>query len=87
MLFTTENSVECSLSEVLVFVTGASAVPPLGFGKDIKIEFLDNPKAILPTASTCDLILRIPTAHGEDFASFSENMVLALKGNDGFGAV
>jgi len=37
--------------------------------------------------STCELLLRIPTAHGGDYEKFKEHLFLGFKGNDGFGAV
>ena len=42
----------------------------------------------LPTASTCSLVLRIPTCYGpQQYADFKEAMLLGLFGNDGFGGV
>ena len=41
----------------------------------------------LATASTCDLELRIPTCHGANYDDFKSDMILSLKGNDGFGGV
>ena len=39
---------------------------------------------VLPTASTCDLQLRLPIRYS-DFTRFKDAMVLALKCHDGFG--
>ncbi len=77
---------ECTLEDILVFLSCASTVPPLGFERQPQLDFLHDPLAILPTASTCDLILRIPTSHSE-YEKFQEHMILGLIGNDGFGAV
>ena len=70
----------------MIFFTGASAVPILGFTGTPTLVFLDIPDK-LPTASTCDLHLRIPVAHGEDFTSFKDWMELGIMGNSGFGEV
>lgn len=51
-----------------------------------KLMFLDISDK-LPTASTCDLQLRIPIAHCEDFEAFKEWMELGILGNCGFGEV
>ena len=67
--------------------TGADRVPPLGFDKDCSVSFLHGPGAKLATSSTCDLQLRLPTCHGEDFSSFKEAFIMSLKDNDGFGGV
>lgn len=39
----------------------------------------------LPTASTCNMELRLPTCHGVDYIAFIESLILALKGNNGLG--
>ena len=69
------------------FFTGADAVPVLGFDRRPKLVFLDAPTEKLPTASTCDLHLRIPTAHGDCFGAFKDWMELGILGNCGFGTV
>ena len=43
----------CTLEDILVFFTGTSSVPPLGFDRRPSVVFLHDPTAILPTASTC----------------------------------
>ena len=78
-----EGANPCSLNDVLVFFTGADEIPPLGFPKVCSVIFLHDAK--LATASTCDLQLRLPTGHGEDFSSFQEAIILSILGNDGFG--
>ena len=70
-----------------MFFTGANQVPPLGFDKDCSVTFLHDPAAKLATSSTCYLVLRLPTSHGEDYKSFKEAFVMSLKDNDGFGGV
>ena len=78
---------QCSLQDLLVFFTGADAVPVLGFDRRPKLVFLDAPTEKLPTASTCELHLRIPTAHGDCFGAFKDWMELGILGNCGFGTV
>ena len=63
---------------MLIFCTGADCVPPLGFHKKIDLVFLGS-KEYLPTASTCLLILRIPTCY-DDEDLFNEKMEMGLKG-------
>ena len=75
----------CSLEEILMFCTGSDSVPPVGFCKKIDVVFLGS-QAILPTASTCSLELRIPTCHN-DSSSFSEMMSLGLKCGMEFGCI
>ena len=72
---------------MLVFFTGANAVPPLGFDTQPLVSFLHGQAARLCTASTCELHFRLPTCYGEDYAAFREAMILSLLGNDGFGGV
>lgn len=70
---------------MLSFSSGADTMPPLGFGRLGRIEFLGQGRN-LATSSTCDIILRLPTLH-DTYESFKEAMILALKNNDGFGGV
>ena len=77
---------ECELSDLLIFVSGSSGVPPTGFHPTPSVHFIHDESAILPTASTCEISIRIPTAV-RDYDLFKDNMILALKGNDGFGII
>ena len=81
-----EGDLECDLADLLVFVSGSSRVPPTGFHRTPVIEFQHDHSAILPTASTCEISIHIPTCI-TDYQLFKDNMVLALKGNDGSGIV
>ena len=69
-----------------MFCTGASRVPPIGFKKNPTLEFTHTMTETLPTASTCDLILRLPTVH-ECYEDFRQFMIPGLFGHDGFGGV
>lgn len=77
---------QCTLEHVLVFVSGARTIPPGGFGKPGSLEFLHSTDAVLPTSSTCDITLRIPTCFSE-YDIFKDMMTLGMLGHDGFGGV
>ena len=51
----------------------------------IDIVFLGD-NEILPTASTCSLVMRIPTCHNSN-EKFNEMMLLGLQGGIEFGSV
>ena len=42
--------------------------------------------ATLPTASTCEIELRLPTKY-DDYKKFNEIMLLGIQGNSGFGTL
>lgn len=79
------GEVDCTVADVLVFLSGADRVPPLGFEKQPTVTFLRDGK--FATASTCSLELRLPTQYGSQYAKFREAMVMSLMDNDGFGGV
>ena len=78
-----EGKVVCTVVDALIFMSGTDHEPPLGFPHEPKVAFLHGSGRFC-TASTCDLQLRLPTVH-EDYNEFKSSMVLAFKGNDGFG--
>ncbi|KAJ8307192.1 hypothetical protein KUTeg_015276 [Tegillarca granosa] len=55
---------EISLHDLLMFWTGSSDIPPLGFHKQLEINFVENnekkKKNKLPVAHTCDMSLELP---------------------------
>lgn len=67
--------------DILIFFTGAESEPPLGYDKKPKLLFACQK---LASASTCALQLTLPLEH-HSYESFKENMILSLKGHDGFG--
>ena len=70
-------------------MTGASSIPVLGFGGTLTMEFVHgcpNLCKCYPTASTCDLILRIPV-HLDTLEDMSSSFLSALKDGFAFGAV
>ena len=82
----TDGEIDCTLEDVLVFFSGANHIPPLGFDVKPTLGFVNFSTATLPTASTCDLQLRLPSVY-KDYCKFKDAMILGLKGNDGFGGV
>ena len=69
------------------FFTGADRIPPLGFDRDARVCFLHGQSAKFCTASTCDLKLRLPCCHKENYEAFKEALIMSLCDNDGFGGV
>ena len=80
------GEIDCTLEEDLVFFTGSSTIPPLGFKKQPKIVFLEDHSRVLPTASTCSLELRLPTCH-VGYYDFKTNVKKAFQNHGGFGGV
>lgn len=80
-----EGQTGCSVEDVLVFATGSESVPALGFEKMPSVVFSSTGRFC--TASTCDLVLRLPTTNGENYDAFKEAMIMSLKDNDGFGGL
>ncbi|XP_031327303.1 G2/M phase-specific E3 ubiquitin-protein ligase-like [Photinus pyralis] len=78
-----ENS-NCSLEELLVFVTGADTVPALGFGTKIYIRFQHDDKMMYPKANTCGLELYLPTCH-TNFDDFKYHMDFGIGNSKDFG--
>ena len=62
-------------------------MPPGGFHTKPNICFSHNSDCVLATASTCDLVLRLPTVFGNNSYKFEEMLVLSFKGYEGFGKV
>nr|XP_023670414.1 G2/M phase-specific E3 ubiquitin-protein ligase-like [Paramormyrops kingsleyae] len=55
-----EEAGPITLETVLEFISGASAVPPLGFPHQPQIKFLHEDSKIFPEANTCLLVLHLP---------------------------
>ena len=71
-----------TLEDVLVFVTGADHVPPMGFEKRLTLSFDSN--SLYPTASTCSLTLYLPTRFVE-YEDFKTGMIEGIVSGFGFG--
>jgi len=73
-----------TLKDILAFITGAEAIPPLGFSAPLTIAFYDMlDRQHFPTASTCDLRLWLPRGVEPDI--FQQLMEEAVLGSHGFG--
>ena len=73
------------MSDVVIFFSGSAAVPPTGFPLRPSVTFIHDSGRKFCTANMCDLILRLPTSHGENYNAFREALIMSLKGHDGFG--
>ena len=71
---------------LIVFITGADAIPPLGFDYPIVIAFydMDANSRRLPWSSTCSLTLNLPRSF-EDAQQFNALNSNALLNCYGFG--
>ena len=70
-----------TLSEILVFITGSSRVPPMGFSPTPKIAFTSE--HCLPHSSTCANRLTIPE-YLENYDEFKDTFILSIQGCQGF---
>ena len=71
-----EKKLPLTLSDILVFATGAAHVPPMGWSEQPCIEFKTS--CDLPSASTCSNRLYIPTTHWEDYDILNTSSFLQL---------
>mgnify|MGYP002803567923 FL=1 len=73
------------LEHLLQFVTGADAIPPLGFPDFLNIIFYDQEDGTTryPYTSTCAMTLALPRGH-EDPKSFEELLSRSLFDSCGF---
>lgn len=74
-----------TLEDILSFTTGSTQIPIGGFPNPLHITFSST--RVLATASTCDLTLTLPTKFAENYEMFENQLVLSLKGHEGFGHV
>lgn len=78
------NDCDVSLEDLLIFTTGCSTVPPLGFKSTPSIEFLHGTDKIFPEASTCGLVLKLPVKQ-LDYLDFKNSMTFGIKNGQVFG--
>jgi len=71
-----------SLKDIVVFLTGSEAVPPLGFDVTPMIDFTDEDQ--FPKVSTCSLTLTFSRKMKSSFTDFKEIMDFAVLGSEGF---
>ncbi|KAK2814659.1 hypothetical protein Q5P01_000862 [Channa striata] len=83
-----EAGTDISFEDLLVFVTGADHIPPLGFPHPCTITFYDQEPGSrrIPYASTCSLTISLPRGVEEE-QEFNDLMNTARKGSLGFGKV
>lgn len=75
--FVTEGEDDTTLEEVLVFITGADTIPPLGFKQEEKSRRL-------PYSSTCSLAFFLPRGVNRK-EEFKDLMHLAINASLVFG--
>ncbi|XP_013856467.1 G2/M phase-specific E3 ubiquitin-protein ligase [Austrofundulus limnaeus] len=83
-----DGRVDISFEQLLIFVFGADAVPPLGFTPNPSIEFYDQEpgERRVPYSSTCSITLFLPRGVESD-GDFTELMEMSIKCSHGFGKV
>ena len=74
---------DATLSDVLAFWTGASTTPPLGFSKELEINYVHGDPGRLPESHTCWLILEL-TRGDSDPISFASRKKNTLTWSGGF---
>lgn len=76
---------ECAvtLAKILMFATGAEHVTPAGFPHPPMINF--NSENHYATASTCALILTLPTKYYADYDGFKASLNQSFTMHGGFG--
>lgn len=80
-----DGTIDCNVTDVLKFCTGADTIQPCGFYDEFPSISFDF-SATLPTVATCQIELRLPSKYVE-YEKFKKAMLLAVKGHAGFGAV
>ncbi|KAB0803118.1 hypothetical protein PPYR_00088 [Photinus pyralis] len=73
-----------SVTDVMVFATGADHIPPLGFRTKPQIEFLHGDSSIYPKANTCSLTLQLPVAHTK-YEEFTNALNFSIANCNSFG--
>lgn len=82
MFHYSDEESDISLAEVLMFWTGASSVPPMGFDKSLEVDFVTAQRK-LPVAHTCGMILELVRGLS-DPDLFKADMFKAVKWSGGF---
>ena len=74
-------------ADILKWMTGSDAVPPLGFPKQFEMQFTHGCNELCkcrPTVSTCDMSVKMPV-HINTFEYMKEILYSAVKDSHGFG--
>lgn len=76
-----------NLETVLLFFTGAEEIPPTGYELSSGQPVLNfNNTSPYPTASTCAIVLTLPTKyHQQPYSVFKRMMDTAMVSHGGFG--
>lgn len=82
--FCLEGETDTTLSNILIFATGSSGVPPIGFSPEPSVEFIHDQQEKFSTANTCVNCIRLPTMH-QTYFSVKENKDFAPCNTHGFG--
>ena len=77
------GDVPVSLNKCLVFFTGTECIPPTGFDLPLTLNF--NNSNVFPSASTCALVLTLPTMYHDNYGLFKEKMLYGFVNHGGFG--
>lgn len=87
-IFLFSNPVKRKLQDLLMFMTGACHIPPLGFPKAIVVDFYSYGEneypgfGRLPWVSTCDLSICLPrgVADSDIFSKIFDEAITSAKG-------
>ena len=82
-----ERPVTLCIGDLLMFITGADRLPPMGFPDVPVIEFNHNPSVRLPTPSTCAPSITLPMSQASSYDHFQDMMIQGLVQGFGFGNI
>ncbi|XP_076072986.1 G2/M phase-specific E3 ubiquitin-protein ligase-like [Mytilus galloprovincialis] len=79
-----DKEIDVTFGDILVFITGAEYIPPLGFDKKIEIDFFSpvEGETRFPFASTCGITISLP--RNISHPDLSNLLVRAIKDSRGF---
>ena len=85
-IYFSDNIVDVTFEELLIFISGADRIPPCGFHAPFFIEFYTNEgtEQRLPFASTCALTLSLPRGVANP-DNLKRHLMMSLKDSYGFG--
>lgn len=74
-LYISAGASDATLEQVLIFATGASEIPPVGFHPSPEVRFWDD---VRPRSNTCANVLYLPlkSEDYEDFKAFMDHAIL-----------
>jgi hypothetical protein len=84
----TPEEFHLTLEDILVFATGVSAIPPIGFIPHPSIVFHEAKNSLSPMANTCTNTLKLPLKIcNTSYEVFKYNFVYGIANTAGFGQV